>query len=335
VRTILRSAALDLGRPRAALRKKQQGNSWIMSTATAIGPQPEVPRDEPNAPPDRQALSLVKPYQGMVAWPTVFLALAIIAAFILVTALACLHLIPLWLGLVLNTLILYADQTPLHEACHGNIAGKDSRYLWINHAVGYACGTLLLHEYKAFRFMHLTHHRDTNNPELDPDHWVAVRNPFLVFFRCLTIVFWYHRYFWRHIAFHPHVPGMRALATHIVILHAIYYSIALALAVFGWWREVLMLWIFPHILASALIIYFFAYLVHKPHEVHERYRDTNVFWVKGKILGPVVNWSYMFQNFHLIHHLFPRVPFYLYPKAFRSLKPVLDEEGAHIYEFGH
>jgi beta-carotene hydroxylase len=42
----------------------------------------------------------------------------------------------------------------------------------------------------------------------------------------------------------------------------------------------------------------------------------------------------MFQNFHLIHHLFPRVPFYLYSKAFRSLKPVLERERAHIYEFG-
>jgi hypothetical protein len=28
------------------------------------------------------------------------------------------------------------------------------------------------------------------------------------------------------------------------------------------------------------------------------------------------------------------VPFYLYPKAFRSLKPVLEREQAHIYEFG-
>ena len=77
----------------------------------------------------------------------------------------------------------------------------------------------------------------------------------------------------------------------------------LGLSVLGYWREVLMLWIFPHILASALIIYFFAYLTHKPHEVHERYRDTNIFWVKGKIMEPIVNWLYMFQNFHLIHHL--------------------------------
>jgi beta-carotene hydroxylase len=117
-------------------------------------------------------------------------------------------------------------------------------------------------------------------------------------------------------------------------MHLLFYGFALWLSLLGWWREVLMLWIFPHILASALIIYFFAHLTHKPHRVHERYRDTNVFWVRGKVIEPIVNWLYMFQNFHLVHHLFPRVPFYLYPQAFRSLKPVLEQERAHIYEFG-
>ena len=96
-----------------------------MSTATAHASLTEAPRDLPNAPADRQALGLVKPYLGMVAWPTVFVAIGIVAAFALVTTLGAMHIIPLWLGLILNTLILYADQTPLHEACHGNIAGKD------------------------------------------------------------------------------------------------------------------------------------------------------------------------------------------------------------------
>ena len=38
------------------------------------------------------------------------------------------------------------------------------------------------------------------------------------------------------------------------------------------------------------------------------------------------------KNFHLIHHLFPRIPFYLYPRAFRSLKPV---PFSGIHEEGH
>ena len=58
-----------------------------MKFATAVGPEIERPRDAPNVPADRQALTLVKPYQGMVAWPTVLLALGIVAAFALVTTL--------------------------------------------------------------------------------------------------------------------------------------------------------------------------------------------------------------------------------------------------------
>ena len=303
----------------------------------AAGTIASSPRDEPNANADREALKLVKPYQGMVAWRTVWVAVAIVSAFALVTTLGTMRIIPLWLGMISNSFILYLDQTPLHEACHGNIAGKDSRFLWLNHLVGFVCGAILLHEYKAFRYMHLAHHRDTNDTEIDPDRWVAVQGPLNVLFRCFTIVFWYHQYFWKHIAFHAHIPGMRPLTIHIAAMYALLYSVALGLSVYGYWREVLMLWIVPHIVASAMIIYFFAYLTHKPHEVHERYRDTNVFWVKGKVAEPVANWLYMFQNFHLIHHLFPRIPFYLYPKAFRDLKPVLTREKAHIYEYdlGH
>ncbi len=53
-----------------------------MTTAIiAEPPITETSRDQPNAAADRQALALIKPYQGMVAWPTVFLAVGIVAAF--------------------------------------------------------------------------------------------------------------------------------------------------------------------------------------------------------------------------------------------------------------
>src|ERR1041384_6296253 len=78
-------------------------DSWTMNFVAAAEPEIDKPRDAPNAPADRQALGLVRPYQGMVAWPTVFLAIGVIAGFALVTTLATLDIIPLWLGLVLNT----------------------------------------------------------------------------------------------------------------------------------------------------------------------------------------------------------------------------------------
>ena len=283
---------------------------------------------------DQEAQKLIKPFLGKVAWPSVIFGLGCIFSFASVTTLAVLGTIPLWLGLVFNTLILYATQTPLHEACHGNIAGRDARWMWLNHLIGFVCGVMLLHEYKAFRALHLMHHRDTNDAEFDPDHWVKVTNPLQVLLRCLTIVPYYNYFFFKQVALNPDGPGNKETAIHVIGTYWALYTLAFWLTVSGYALEVLALWFGPHILGSALIIYFFAYLVHQPHDATERYRDTNIFKVSGPF-ARIVNWLYCFQNYHLIHHLYPRIPFFLYPEAFDEVKPILKRQGAHIREFGH
>ncbi len=282
---------------------------------------------------DREARKIVKPYQGMVAWPSVALAFAIIGSFALVSILGAAGIIPLWAGLVLNSALLYAIQTPLHEACHGNIAGRDSHWMWLNHLIGYLSGAILLHEYKAFRHMHLMHHRDTNDDDLDPDHWVKVTNPITVLFRCFTIVPYYHHFFFQKIALNPKEPTNFKVTAHVIASYWVLYSIAFWLILFGYWREVLALWLVPHWIGSAMIIYFFAYLPHKPHDTKNKWRATKIYKVSGPAAG-IANWLYLFQNYHLIHHLFPRIPFYLYPEAFKELRPVLDKQGSRIYELG-
>lgn len=282
---------------------------------------------------DGEAQKLIKPFQGAVAWPSVLFGLACIVGFATVVTLACLKIIPLWLGLVLNTLVLYATQTPLHEACHGNIAGRESRWMWLNHLIGFICGAMLLHEYKAFRALHLMHHRQTNNSEFDPDHWVKVKNSLLVLLRCFTIVPYYYYFFFKQIALQPEGPGNKETAMHVIATYWALYTIAFWLTVSGHWLKVLALWFGPQILASAIIVFFFAYLVHQPHFETKRYRDTNIFRFSGP-MARIVNWIYCFQNYHLIHHLFPRIPFYLYPQAFNEVRPVLERQGAPIQEFG-
>ena len=39
------------------------------------------------------------------------------------------------------------------------------------------------------------------------------------------------------------------------------------------------------------------------------------------------------QDHHLIHHLYPRVPFYNYRRLYRDIKVSLEDNGARI-EFG-
>jgi len=279
---------------------------------------------------DRAARKVIGKYQGMTAWPSVALGFGIISSFALVCTLGVLGILPLWAGLVANSLILYAVQTPLHEACHGNIAGHDSRWMWLNHLIGFLCGALLLHEYRAFRHMHLMHHRETNDEEMDPDSWVDVKHPIAILFRCLTIVGYYHHFFLKQIALSPDVPGNFKVTTHVIAAYWCLYSIAFWLMALGYWREVVMLWLLPQWLGSAIIIFFFAWLPHQPHVARERYRDTNIFWFSGP-LAKIVDWLYMFQNFHLIHHLFPRIPFYMYRKVFKELRPVLEKQGSRIY----
>ena len=283
---------------------------------------------------ERKAQKIIGPYQGMVAWPSVALAFAIIGAFALVCTLGTLRIIPLWAGLIINSLLLYAIQTPLHEACHGNIAGRDSRWMWLNHLIGLLCGAILFHEYKAFRHMHLMHHRETNDDVLDPDHWVKVKHPLTVLFRCFTIVPFYNHFFLQNIALNPKDPANFKTTAHVMAVYSVLYALAFWLSAFGYWREVLMLWLGPHWIGSAIIIYFFAYLPHKPHDTKNRWKATKIVKVSGPA-AKIVNWLYLFQNYHLIHHLFPRIPFYLYSDAFQELKPVLEKEGSRIHEYGH
>ena len=279
---------------------------------------------------DNQASKLIRPYQGHVAWPTIIMGLIITVGFVSICALATLKLIPLWLGFFINCFILYAAQTPLHEACHGNIAGRNSSKMWLNHLIGYLCGWVLLHEYKAFRQMHLAHHRNPNNEELDPDTWVKVKHPLNVLFRCLTIVFYYNHFFFKNIAFKWREGNNLKLAIHIITSYVVLYTIMGVIALMGYWREVLMLWFLPHYIASAMIIFFFAYLTHEPHQQTNRYADTNILLFKGW-KHKLITWAYCFQNYHLIHHLYPRIPFYLYPTVYEDVKKILAEEKSPIY----
>lgn len=278
---------------------------------------------------ERQINKLARPYIGEFAWPTVILGLTCFLAFCIVMYLGYTGAIPLWLGLILNTLILYADQTPLHEAVHGAIAGRNKNLMWLNHLIGMLAGAILVHEYKMFRLMHTYHHRDTNDPELDPDAWVFGKNPISILFRCLTIPYKYHYYFHKKIA--P-MPEHRREVIQIYLTNFFIYSFMFVPMFFGYFWESFLLWFAPRILASGMIVYFFGYLVH-PEEHTERYLNTKVHLVEGKY-APFANVIWFFQCFHLIHHLFPKIPFYRYPEAFRDMRPLLEQAGSQITVHG-
>ena len=94
-----------------------------------------------------------------------------------------------------------------------------------------------------------------------------------------------------------------------------------------WLNEVvgLVVVLLPARLATAALAFAFDYLPHRPHETpaqEDRYRASHVFrerWLTLPLCG---------QNYHLVHHLYPAVPFYRYGAVWFDQREALLLKGA-------
>jgi len=84
-----------------------------------------------------------------------------------------------------------------------------------------------------------------------------------------------------------------------------------------------------HMVGNAVLTTFFAWIVHHPHNEQERMKTTTVYQARGG-LDTVMTLLWGFQNYHAIHHLYPKVPFFRYRKLYRTLEPYLLEHGVPV-----
>ena len=85
-----------------------------------------------------------------------------------------------------------------------------------------------------------------------------------------------------------------------------------------------MLWIIPARLTFLYLAVFFAWLPHFPYEHTDRFRNTRI------TLFPGSTWLLLQQDRHLIHHLYPSIPWYRYRVAHQELAWLLDERGSVV-----
>ncbi len=262
-----------------------------------------------------------KRYTLAIAWPTLLmLGLAMLcqaAAWVLVLN----DLLPLWAGGLLGFLGAFIAFTPLHEAVHSNIAGRHARMRWLDTVGGWLSASMLIAPYPAYKLLHLRHHAHTNDPEQDPDYWVAGGSVWRVLVRCLTIVPYFYAEFLLQATARRASPRIRRQAIGALFGY-ISLGAGLAWAGLGW--QVLCLWVLPGLSAGALLAFALDWLPHHPHDVRGRFHDTRV------ILFPGLNVLMMGHAYHLIHHLYPRVPFYSYRTVFDETRSELEAKGAPI-----
>jgi beta-carotene hydroxylase len=248
-----------------------------------------------------------------IAWPTLVLAAVALGGWGGAMVLARDHLL---LGALLACLCGFLAFTPVHEAAHFNVA----RARWLNDLVGHLCAIPLLGVLGPYRYLHGEHHLHTNAPAQDPDAWCGRGPPLLVPLRWAThdlalLVFYLRRFLQRPLA----------ERMEILVVAAI-YGAAIALGVashHGTW--LLAIWILPARLVLAVLAWTFAWLPHRAHHITaaaDRYRATTLH--SGRL------WAVLSigQSFHLLHHLFPGVPFYRYREVWDARRSELVAHGA-------
>jgi fatty acid desaturase len=253
---------------------------------------------------------------------TLLLEAELFAIFIGATTLTVTGIIPMWVGALANTVFLYALYTVVHEAVHSNISSRKKSLRWIDTAAGLiACAPLWLffHQHKR---QHMQHHAHTNE-ESDPD--IYARGSFLgwIFLRLPVALINY----FNPVAQYRDCKRFNLSKREIVytaISFGIYATILIGLLVTGYWREVLFLWFIPWWIGQTVMLTFFTWTPHHDHHETGRYRNTRVS------LFPGANFLLQGQNFHLIHHMIPSIPYYRYQATFDEMRPILESKGVRI-----
>lgn len=275
---------------------------------------------------NKQAIASAKRYMGHVSWPTVILVAAVVAGFVLNLVLFALGVISAWVALPVLGALTYMSYTPLHEAVHGNIHGGHESLKWLNELCGYLVAPMIAIPYASHRVEHFTHHRYTNQPDKDPDYIVSGMGKGLIP-AVVTVV----RFLWvQNSFFVRHHWGTASLRDRSIycleVLVSVGWRVAFVVAVDQ--PGTLSVILLGYLLGGFFTAYWFAYRPHIPYQEPKRYRNTNSLimptWMKP------LEWFWLGQNLHSIHHLFPRVPFYRYHALHRDIEPILRAHGTPI-----
>lgn len=279
---------------------------------------------------DKEALEIARGFEMPVAWPTVIIAVLAATGY-WVTAYSCASgLLPWWIALPLNVTLSFAAYTPLHEACHGNVAPGSRRLGWLNTLTGIVAAGPHLHNFHMHQISHLAHHAHTNDPKRDPDHAMASKCVMGVLLRGWTMAIvhpvWGVRLCRRRADGHRRLMlgGLQmALWISLVCVLMIGYNPALTLT-----STVLASW-----LGSALLGVTFDWMPHHPHLSRNRWSHTRTFTYSAPVQG-ALDVILLGQTYHLVHHLYPRVPFYKYKAVFGRLGAFFQAKGAPMLRAG-
>lgn len=273
----------------------------------------------------RQEAEVAKRNMPEMAWPTIVLAVGLLAGFVLSCWLAIVGAWPISLSAIANTGIVYALYTPVHDAVHSAIVPRRKGWRWVNTAIGMACAAPLWMFFHEHRKAHFQHHARTNMED-DPDLWAKGSFPRVVLVQIPVMLLNY----FNPVALWRACIRLRLSAAErweTMALFALYASIVASVVAAGYGTELVILWLIPWFVGLLAMQTMFGWAPHHDHSQTGRYRDTRI---AEFALGDVVTLQ---QNLHLIHHMLPAVPWYRYRAVYNEIRPLLVQHGVRIEGF--
>ncbi|MFL1895230.1 fatty acid desaturase [Aquimarina sp. 2-A2] len=261
-------------------------------------------------------------FTGGIAVPTLLLFVALVISYAVLWNVYAAAKLSHWYVLILGAILAYGMFTVVHEACHGNISGGNNRLKFLETIIGWIASTTLFFPYSAFVVIHLNHHAHTNNPEKDPDSYVNGSSVSSTIMRCFTLIGHYYK-----ISFTPKnsmeaaMIGTRKYSLLFIVCILIISSILIAN---GLGAIFFFVFVGPALIAAPFLGFTFDWLPHYPHRNMGKYHNTRIVRVPG------LEFLSFFQNYHHIHHLYPRIPFYNYRMKFKAIESELRKKNTPI-----
>ncbi len=216
--------------------------------------------------------------------------------------------LPGWCCFLANVLALHLSGTVIHDASHNSAHSNPI----LNAVLGHGSALMLGFAFPVFTRVHLQHHAHVNDPENDPDHFVSTGGPLWL----IAARFFYHEIFffkrrlWRKYELLEWF--LSRLFVVVLIMLGIHY---------GFIGYIMNFWFVPALVVGIALGLFFDYLPHRPFKERDRWKNARVY------PSPIVNLLILGQNYHLVHHLWPSIPWYKYQPAYYATKSLLDAKG--------
>lgn len=246
-----------------------------------------------------------------LAWPTVAIYFISFIGFGLSTYAYLTGALSVFITVPLSAFFVFWSFTPLHEAVHRNV----STINWLNDAIGTLSAQLLLPGFSTslYRYLHVTHHARTGQDN-DPDLKFTHSNLLLCWFNSAFLdVLWTRFYF---SVWSERPVAERARFALGLVLYLTMFAVVIASP---YTVEFFVAFVIPMLLGRVITVYLLATIQHrKGHEQRHdpigatSIQDVNSNWLQHLFM--------LGQSQHLIHHLYPGVPWYKYDPIWREVK---------------